>query len=105
MSFPAAPESVSEPWWPSSSSLSGPPTTEWLSLSSTFQSTPLTAGQPVCVTLSPPPAVRRLFPGPHWAPGAAGGEIAAAAVVSVAAGAGAAPPQGGTAGGGKQGGK
>src|SRR3954453_4153595 len=79
MSLPACPITVSEPWWPSSSSLSGPPVLLglrvsappvllWLALSSTFHRIPLTAGQPLWLTFSPPPAVRGPSPGPHCSP-------------------------------------
>src|SRR4051794_9749254 len=68
MSSPASPDTASEPWWPSSSSLSGPPALAWRPLSSTFHSTPVTAGQPRWLTFSPPPEVRRPSPGPHCSP-------------------------------------
>jgi hypothetical protein len=42
-----------------SSSLAGPPVQRWARASRTFQTTPLIAGQPLWLTLSPPPAVRR----------------------------------------------
>ena len=68
MSLPAPPKRRSEPWWPSSSSLSGPPTFLCPPLSSTFHRIPVTAGQPLCGTLSPPPLVLRPLPGPHCTP-------------------------------------
>src|SRR3954466_6806900 len=65
-SLPAPPSIVSEPWWPSSSSLSGPPAIVRPLLSSTFAKTPVIRGQPVCGTFAPPPTVWRPPPGPHW---------------------------------------
>src|SRR4051812_35582461 len=58
---------TSLPWCPSSSSLRTPPTNRWLP-SRTFQKTPLIAGQPSWLALSPPPAVWRFLPGWHWVP-------------------------------------
>ena len=78
MSLPAPPTRWSEPWWPSSSSLASPPVLSWSLLSRTFQSTPVTAGQPACVTFAPPPEVWRPLPGPHCSPALAGAQMAAA---------------------------
>src|SRR3954469_9534277 len=62
------PASRSEPWWPSSSSLSGPPTLWCPPPSRTFQRMPVIAGQPLWLTFSPPPIVWRPPPGPHCSP-------------------------------------
>src|SRR4051794_2711379 len=62
---------VSLPWWPSSSSLSSPPSLRWVPLAAvTFHSTPVIAGQPLCETLPvfPPPGVLRPLPPWHCSP-------------------------------------
>src|SRR3954451_5017918 len=68
MSLPAPPDRWSEPWWPRISSLDEPPAFVRLELSRTFHRTPVTAGQPLWLTLAPPPLVWRPLPAPHCTP-------------------------------------